>query len=479
MATAASTSTENASSTASEATIGWKKEAAWASGSIVTATITNAMALFALFFLTSVLGISPAVAGALIFISKLYDAVTDPVMGGISDRWTSANGRRRPFLAPGAVLAGATFALFFNLPALGGAMGIVVVGLALIAISTAYTIYSVPYLAMPPDIAPTYDARTRLMSFRVFFMMIGVLVGSAGAPLLVDLGSEPQDGFRILGISLGALIVIFGLIAYRGTKGLEHPVPTGKSASPFADLKSLVLGSFSNMVAVFGNAPFALLTIVKLLQLSSLYVVLACTPYFFGLVLQQGAVSISSYLMTFSFAGMLAIPLLRFIVKKLGKKRAYLVFLTIYSLAVGSWFLWTPEESSTLFFGRAILIGASSTGTLICTLSLLPDTMEYDRLISGASREGVMSGVFTLVEKLSGAVGPLIVGVLLQAMGLVVSGEPTVQQPESALFAVKLGVSIVPMVLTAVCVPAMLFYKLDETSLQAARMRASDDNQRG
>jgi len=143
----------------------------------------------------------------------------------------------------------------------------------------------------------------------------------------------------------------------------------------------------------------------------------------------------------------------------------------IWGHSHSSWYFWRAGESEVLFYARAIGLGFSSTGTLLCALSLLPDTMEYDRNISGQSREGIMSGVFTLVEKVSGAIGPLLVGLLLQSQGLLSStgtGE-TVEQPESVITAVKIGMSLMPALLSLACIPFLLAYRLDNAALKNSR----------
>jgi len=162
-----------------------KHEISWSIGSVATGAVTNAVAIFALFFLTSHIGLEAAIAGLLIFATKIYDAISDPIMGRITDNWQGKKGRRSPFLCWGALILGVSFFLFFNLPQMTSGMAAPVVLFLLIMISTGYTIFAVPYLALAPDIAPTYDGRTRLMSFRVFFLMMGVLVGAVLAPKLV------------------------------------------------------------------------------------------------------------------------------------------------------------------------------------------------------------------------------------------------------------------------------------------------------
>jgi GPH family glycoside/pentoside/hexuronide:cation symporter len=428
------------------------------------------MSLFGLFYLSSIAGLEVGVAGILIFVSKLYDAFTDPIMGGLSDRTMHRLGRRRVYVGVGAILTGGALALFFGIGGMAQGLNVVSALLLLIVLSTSYTVFSVPYLAMPPDLAPEYDSRTRLMSMRVFFLMMGVLLGAVGGPLIVSAFGEGTKGFAFLGLILGAVVTMFGLIAFFGTRGAD-PVAPPSAGSGRHSLRDLFITPFINLIAVLGNKPFRLLTIVKLLQLAVLATALACTPYFFSMVLERNQADIGKYLGTFTIVGILVLPLLRFVVKWLGKRNAFILLLLGYGSVMASWFLWQEGEAELFFYLRAVLLGTFSTGTLLCALALLPDTMEYDRLVSGTSREGVMSGVFTLVEKVSGAVGPLLVGLLLQSQGLIVAERGmVVEQPESVLLAIKVGMSLVPAAITFSCIPFLLFYDLDEAEL--ARIRS-------
>lgn len=446
-------------------------EILWASGSLATGALYNAMALFSLFFMTSFLGIEAGVAGTIVLISKVFDGITDPVMGAISDRTRHAIGPRRPYLFIGSLLMGASFALFFNLPSVGGLTGAAMALGALVLYSLCYTIFTVPYLAMPPDIAASYDGRTRLMSFRVFFLMLGVLGGSAGAPQLVKAMGSGVEGYNFLGVAMGLLAVVMGLVAFYGSKPLPYPKARPKSSEPV--LKQMIT-PFTDVASVLGNAPFKYLTLVKLCQLAVLAVALACTPYFFTFVLQRGPGDITKYLFTFSIVGLLSIPLWRQVIKAFGKKRTYMVLLFVYGAGMGSWYFWVPGEAEFFFYARAVGIGIVSTGTLLCALALLPDTMEYDRLVTGEARDGTISGVFTLVEKVAGALGPFAIGILLQSMGLVAGRDPNLVQPPEALEAVKIGMSIVPAAFCLAAVPFLMLYKLDEKQLEEARANAAD-----
>lgn len=423
------------------------------------------MAIFALFFMTTVLGIEPAVAGTLLLATKLYDAVTDPIMGSISDRTQHRWGPRRPYVLVGAIAMGLSFALFFNLPVLQGTSMLVATCLALIVYSTAYTIFAVPYLAMPPTVAPSYDLRAQLMSFRVAFLILGVLIGSVGGPKLVAFAGGGADGYKMLGIAIGALATVSGLAAFFGTRGVHEEIEQIATKQSF---REGAVSAFTNVGAVFRHAPFRLLTIVKLLQLAVLAVALACTPYFFSLVLERSTGDISKYLAVFSLTGLVSLVFWRFVIRQFGKRNVYIISIAGYGIGMASWFLWQPGEPDLYFYLRAALIGILSNGTLLCALSLLPDTMEYDQLASGENRSGVMSGVFTTVEKVSSAFGPFIVGIALQASGLVAGALPEAQ-PDSAVKAVHLIFAWVPAILCFAAIPVLWRYQLDERKLSDMR----------
>jgi GPH family glycoside/pentoside/hexuronide:cation symporter len=321
---------------------------------------------------------------------------------------------------------------------------------------------------MPPDIAGDYDARTRLMSYRVFFLLAGVMAGSAGAPLLVEAMGSQGQGYGAMSVILGVAAAIMCAVVFIGAAWL--PTPPAQTREKPINTAEMLKSPFTDTVRVFGNAPFRVLTLVKLFQLAVLYTVLTCSPYFFQFVLKVGNIELSQYLTLFSVAGIVSVPVYRWIIAKAGKRETYLALLVLYAAGLASWFLWVPREAQWAFYARAVVIGSFSTGTLLCALAMLPDTMEYDRLSSGEGREGIMSGVFTFVESFAGALGPFVIGILLQAGGLIASRDPSTVQPPEVLEAVQWGVSIVPALFCLAAIPLLWTYRLDGPTL--ARMRA-------
>ena len=288
--------------------------------------------------------------------------------------------------------------------------------------------------------------------------MMGVLVGAVIAPKLVEL----PGGYRLMGIIIGSIVVVAGGIAFLGIRKFDATLPLPEPTQE--SFVQMALKSASQFMSVFETKPFTVLTLVKLLQFVVLATVLASFPYFFTFVLRKSFAEFGTYMGLFSVSGIIAIPFIRLIIGAMGKRSAYVGFLTLYAIGLLSWYFWTPSEPEIFFYARAVLIGVVSIGTLFCALALLPDTMEYDRLISGQSREGTISGVFTLVEKVASAFGPLLVGLILQATGLITSKNPLSDtltvQPDQALTAIRLAASVIPALITLLCIAVLLKYRL-------------------
>ena len=145
----------------------------YGSGTVGVSIMLNAVTTYYPVLMTTVLGQSPQLAGLLMMLSKLYDAVMDIVIGSLSDRTRSRWGRRRPYLLAGAFVSAASFLLIFSPPDLGNRALVAYMMGALVVYSTGYALFNVPYVAMASEMTSDFHERTRLWSFRTFFVSIG------------------------------------------------------------------------------------------------------------------------------------------------------------------------------------------------------------------------------------------------------------------------------------------------------------------
>jgi GPH family glycoside/pentoside/hexuronide:cation symporter len=433
----------------------------WAVGTLGVSLQLNTFAIAALFFMVTVLKIEPVIAGALITGSKLYDAVTDPLMGVISDRTRSRWGRRRPYLLVGGIACGLSFALLFSIPPMADTTLLYLyAGGALLLLSTAYTIFNVPYLAMPAEMVDDYHERSVMMSYRVFLIAIGTFIGISGSPVLVaylqdSFGWTPPAAYRGMGIAIGTVMATAMVAAFYGTRRARFSEPQ-HTQLPWAEQARLL----------FGNAPFLLYIGLKLAGLFSLAAVLASQLFFIVYVMQKSVAIAGIYGVVQLVGQVLSIPLWLHLSRRYGKTRVLAVSSLMMLVMAGTWLASGPAEPLWVYALRGALLGIGGAGTLLATQAILPDIMEYGRRRTGLRREGIYAGLASFIEKIASALSGVVVGGLLSAMGFDRNLDPAAQ-PESARWAIYVCIALIPMAMYALKLALLYFFKLDERTLKS------------
>lgn len=456
-----------------------------------TSTLIGVTGIYLLFFMTTMLGIEPAIAGALIFISKIYDLVTDPLMGYVSDRTRTRIGRRRPYLLVGAVLSAASAWLMFNVPTFASDTATMVwYAGVLLVFATGYTFFSVPYLSMPAEMTPDYHERTRLMSFRTLFGSIGLLIGTAIAPIIVSAGSatvpgtaaaqptilRPEngadcvmpptiagqvagtlDGYALMGLVIALIVLASMALCFLGTGRAKFSL---RDEAPTNFLQQLRF--------TFRNRPFMLLVATKTLQLTGVTAFSAGLAFYAQYVVQMTGAQLGMFFGLFSLGTMLSLPAWVWFAKRVSKKPAYFVAVSMFALF--DLCLLLPGQGDVgLMLGIGFLIGVSGGGLILLGVSMLPDTIDYDFHMTGQRREGIYAGMWSTIEKGSAAIATLFAGAILSWAGYLKtrSGEVACQ-PESALDAITFNVAILP---AAVMLLSLLFLaRYDLTREKLAEM---------
>jgi GPH family glycoside/pentoside/hexuronide:cation symporter len=429
-------------------------------GSLGQATILNSTSVLLLFFMTNLLGIRPSVGGALLFIAKLIDIVSNPIIGMLSDRTQTRIGRRRPYLLGGGVMMFVAFILLFTVPEFSSQW--LLTGyllLLMVFLSLAYATFTVPYLAVAAEATRTYDERTSIMAYRVVFILLGTLVGTAIAPAIATpSGVGTRESFASMALVLGAVILIASLLCFWGTRKATFYNPDAQT-----------LGFLSQFGIAWRNRPFVILATAKLLQLCGVASVITCALYLTRYVLDISGLQVALFFLAMTISSALVVPVWWWMARRAGKKSAYITAVLIYALTGLTWLVAGPVESSfdmTLVYGRAVLLGVGSGGLILLGVSMLPDTIEYDRLKSGARREGVFTGLWSAVEKGATAVGGLIIGLILDLMGFIKSTGDVVAQPETAISGIIIGSAVVPAVFMLASLPLLFRYPLSQESLE-------------
>ena len=433
-------------------------------GAMGMAIILNTMGGVFAPFMTNFLGIGAGAAATLLLVSKLYDMVTDPLMGVVSDRTTTRWGRRRPFLMLGGVVSAIGLTLVFNPPAIGNQAWLIAYVLgSLLVIYTGYTLFNVPYLTMPAEMTRSYHERTTLMSYRVVFLNIGALIAVSSFALVQWLGNDRAAhgtmgwAFAIL-IFLGSAYCFFGTAPARQTSQKEHAYSIG-----------------TQVQSAFQNRPLMLLLSAKFCQLLGVSLSTATGVYFKVVVLGLSYKLTTLYLYTSSLVILAVIPAWNMASRRYGKRLAYMAATAGYALVTLTWLLATADDHLSYIFIRAILLGIFAAGILVMGPALLPDAVEYDYLKTGMRREGTLSSFYSTVEKLAFAIGPALALYFLSWFGYQAGTEGLeIEQPQTAIIAIYIGAGLTPAALNALSLVFLFKYDLSEDRLKALRGRPPD-----
>lgn len=404
--------------------------AGYALGSLVTGAFGTVPGLLLLPYLTDSLAVPAAVAGALVLVPKAWDVLFNPVAGRISDRV----GARRPFLLGGGAATAALFAALFAGVGDGWGAAAYVAAVFLLC-ATAYAFFQVPYVAMAAEITDDYHERTRLLAWRVAVLALAILVSGAGAPAVRDLVGG-ADGYRVMGVAVGALILVGTLASVVGTRGA--PVrrdPAAPSARDF--LVALRVRAFRRLLAVFS------------VQAVGLGAMLAGVDYFARLVLGDRSAQTALFA-AFVGPALLVMPLWQRVGRRVGKRTGLVVASALFAVAAAG------LGAAGVLPGAAVVAvmavaGVGYAGMQVFPMAMLPDVISS---VDGR-RAGLFSGVWTAGETLGLALGPGAYGVVLAVGGYAASTSGDVTQTSGAVLAALVGFTALPALLAVLPLPLL------------------------
>jgi Na+/melibiose symporter-like transporter len=447
-----------------------------------------AYSVFLFFFYTQVLGLSGTLAGAAIFIALVFDAVTDPLAGSLSDSLHHRWGRRHPFMYASALPLALCFAASFSPPSGLGQWGLFA-WLCLFAVLTrgAMTLFHVPHLALGAELSQEYDERTVVVAYRTFF-------GFLGAALLIfvgfgvflrgreelDFGQLNPSGYSGVGLWFGAAMAAIILVSAAGTHHripfLPRPAPGREPFSGRRLARELgeAIANRSFRVFFVGLVFFFIARGVELVLGQHM------GTYFWGLRSEQFRLIPLAGI----FGVMIGTPICAALARRVDKRQMYVVGLLWFSsitmalplLKMGELF---PSEMSPLYLpllvGAAFVAALGGAAGLLAAGSMLADIADEHELENGRRQEGIFFGALSFSGKASAGVGSLIAGVGLDLIEFPAQAAPGTV-PESKLDALGLlyGSGIFAAALVA-AVP-LFRYRIDRE--RHAEIRAELDRRR-
>jgi oligogalacturonide transporter len=404
-----------------------------------------------LYFLTDVVLLTPALAGTVILISKVWDAITDPIMGVISDRTRTRFGRRRPYFLAGIVLIFLSFfAMWYPIDFSKELHRFIYVLVAYVFFSSVITMVMIPYNALVPELTPDYNERTSLTSFRIFFSGFSSLV-CAVVPWEIVKAFKPNvgTGFIVMAVAFGLFFALPFIATFLTTR--ERP-EFQQDAVPFSFKRTFI--------EPFKTPTFVSVLLMYLFAFVAMDMVMSVIIYFMTYYL--GKQDLTNYVLGVLLVVQLAvIPLYYLLSKRVGKKAAYMGAVIIWVCSMTLSFAIGPDSASWLIYLFGALVGAGTGGVVIMIYSIFPDIPDVDELYSGTRREGLYSGMFTFMRKLSSATGLFIISAVIGWAGYRAPIDG-VQQIQTDQFTLVLRIIFVavPAVLLALCLISALFFSL-------------------
>ncbi|WP_338403734.1 MFS transporter [Cellulosimicrobium arenosum] len=435
--------------------------AGYATGSVGTGGFATLPGLVLLVYLTDALAVPAAVAGLIVTGAKVWDVLIDPFIGYASDRDEARTGSRRRLMMIGALALPVLFALTFAVPAAAGptAAGIWVL-VAFLLSATAFSLFQVPYIALPAEIAPTYDDRTRLLAWRVAALALAILLFGAGGPALRGDG-DTLAGYLRMGVVAGIVIGVGLLVATR-VAPRRSPLPLPPDDDVHA--ASAWLAAAREAVGTLRRSrPFRMLLATFLLQALATGLMLAGAAYVAPYVLgDPGAVSLLFAALV--APALLCMPLWTRLARR-GKDRAFVVASVLFAAATLSMtgLVWAP---GAWVYAPTAIAGVAYAGMQALPLAMLPDVIEHDAATHGAGRGGAFGGVWTAGETTGMALGAALLSGVLALTGYVSTTAGTqVDQPTEAVAGIAVAFSLLPAALVAVSLVPLLRYRLRREDL--------------
>ncbi len=405
----------------------------YGSGDIGFSLTSTIIAAYFAIFLTDVVGITPAVAAASIFIGRTWDYINDPLVGYISDRTRTRWGRRRPFLLFGALPFGLVFMLMWWIPPIENPISLAVYyGILYAVFDTAFTFVTMPYFALTPELTSDYDERTDLTTTRMFFSILGSLIAFT-VPLMIVDGFRPENASRVL--QMGA---VFGLVSalplfgvFYGTHEREELMQASQS------------GIWDSIKAAWTNRPFMFGLGIYLFTWVAVSIIETILLFYIKYVVLRESQS-DLIMATIFVVAIFTLPFWQWVSRRYNKRLAYIIgiaFLAVVLLAMASL---NPTVPLEILLALCVLAGIGVSAAHVLTWAILPDAIEYGEWQTGERHEGMFYSLITLAQKIATSVAVPTALLVLDATGYVPNSTIL---PASAVNGIRIVAGPIPAVL--------------------------------
>jgi GPH family glycoside/pentoside/hexuronide:cation symporter len=459
------------------------QKAAFGAGHLVNNLLPGSLGIF-MFFLLTAFGMDPFLAGLLGGLPRLYDAITDPIMGFISDNTKSRFGRRRPYIFAGAILSGVLFAVLWQLYPHNSQMYnfwyFLIFSLIYL---TGNTIFSTPLIGLGYEMSSDYNERTRLMAFSQTFGQVAWMIVPWFWVLIANpnLFETQAIGVRRLSVVVGAICIVLGILPAIFCRGIDASQMENRKEITFKTLLSNLKDLIRGIGLVFKNKPFVKLCAATFLVFNGFQLVASFSYFIIVFYLFKGDYGLTgNWPAWFSTASavttaFLVIPVISAIANKVGKRNAFIISTAISIVGYAlKWWGFNPENPWLMFMPLPLMaFGIGGLFTLM--MSMTADVCDLDELSNGMPRkEGTFGAIYWWMVKLGQAVALVLGGLVLKLVGF--DQNAAVQAAETIT---RLRIADIAIPALTAFIAIIVMWKYDLTEEKAREIKAELEARRG
>ncbi len=428
--------------------IGFIERFSYGCGDLGCNIIYSAMSAFLLFYYTDYVHVSAAVVGTIMLVSRLFDGVTDLIMGVIVDRTKSRYGKARPWILRMSIPFAIAGILLFTVPeGLSETSKIIYIFITYNLVSSViYTAINIPYATLNALITQDQYERSVLSIFRMLLATCGTLIiTNLTLPLVEYFGNNTTAWTKTFCV-FGVLAVIVFMINFLGTKERVQA-----SASTVKDDLPLSKG----IGVLFSNKYWIMITLTLILIFIN-YALNGGAAVYYSKVILNDATLVGPMNLVSCIVQIVCMFFTAFIIKKVGKRNMLIIGAIIYGIgfamfAFGSSYWWIMLASAVKGVGNA--------GIASCMFAIVSDTIEYGEWKTGYRTEGLINSASSFGFKVGNGLGSAMLGWILALGGYI---ETELAQPQSAIFAINSLFIYIPVIAVILEVVVMYFYALDK-----------------
>jgi len=444
------------------------QKSAFGAGHLVLNLLPGALGVF-MFFLLTAFGMNPFLAGLLGGLPRIFDALTDPIMGFISDNTKSDWGRRRPYIFVGAILSGLFFILLWQLDETNSQTYnfwyFLIMSMVFLV---GNTMFETPLIGLGYEMTSDYNERTRLMAFSQTVGQIAWMIVPWFWVLIADpdLFESQAVGVRQLSVVVGVICLLMGLLPAIFCKGIDASNMENRKDINFKSALSNLKDLFASIVEVSKNKPFVKLCIATFLVFNGFQLVASFSYFIIVFYMFNGDYGLAGNwpawfsTITAVATAFLVIPIVSWISNKFGKRKAFIISTALSIVGyILKWWGFSPENPWLIFMPIPFMaFGLGGLFTLM--MSMTADVCDLDELENGMPRkEGTFGAIYWWMVKLGQALALVLGGLVLELVGF---DQNSATQTVETLTNLRIADIAIPAITAGLAIWVMMTYDLSE-----------------